>query len=249
MGTWLNVRLRQLGWSFGPHRSFRNAPSRRLRTITIVAVICSLVGTMAFGAATSAIAAQATPTEISQLPGVQSGVARSWQIPFSWSTPESSDEPQVGYLAASIIQFDTEAHAEESFGIVVAGVQETPVDEATPDVHFFVSADFGGELGDERVALQPADASWAPISALIVREGSLIYLVVGTAMQGDPSATIVALTETTLTRPAGSGSASLVADGTSSGGLWDKFPPASDPTVASLTVVSDTDPLTNEDAS
>lgn len=185
--------------------------------------------------------------EIAALPGIQAGVSRTWQIAFSFSTPVPGSEPQAGYLGASILQFDTEAHARESFAIAVDGIGQTPADEATPDVPFFVTGDFGAGLGDERVAFQPADETWVPLRSLIVRDGSLIYLVVGTGTErGDPTGAMVAIAETMLRREAGPGAGTLVADGTSSGGLWDKLPPADDPALAGLTSVSDTDPLTGD---
>ncbi|MGC4189823.1 MAG: hypothetical protein QM589_01135 [Thermomicrobiales bacterium] len=220
---------------------------RTMRRFGALHVLALILATLMVGRP-ALVSAQDDPTELSQLPGVQSGVSRDWMIPFSWSTPEPVDGPQIGYLGASIVQFDTEAHAQESFGIIVKSLAETPADEATPDELLFAPADFGSDLGDERAAFQPADTAWAPISTLIVRDGSLIYLVVGTAMQGDASEAVATLAGTIIDREAGSGEGTLVDDGTSSGGLWDKFPPSDDPVLAGLTEVSDTDPLVEDSA-
>jgi len=193
------------------------------------------------------VAAQDEENEIAALPGIQAGVTREWQIPFSWSTPEPGTGPQAGYLGATILQFDTEAHAKESFAIAVEGIGQTPADEATPDVPFFVAGDFGADLGDERAAFQPEDDAWIPLRSLVVRDGDLIYLVVGTGNEGgDPSEAMVAITRAMLAREAGPGAGTLVADGTSSGGLWDKLPAADDPALAGLTSISDSDPLTSD---
>ncbi|MGC4106817.1 MAG: hypothetical protein QM753_10765 [Thermomicrobiales bacterium] len=221
-----------------------------LLTLAMVAVIA-----LAHPAATMAQDTGDDEIEIADLPGVQAAVSRTFMIDFAAMfsmeaspTPETSGTQLIA-LGGTIVQFDSDDHAKDAYTTILTEIQK-PVDLATPDAVTFTTVDLGGDLGDERTGLRitgdESDSLGGDVVALVVRDGSLIYLITGIAESGDPSDAVVAFTKAVMGGKAGGGEATFNEDGTSTGGLWDKFPAPDDPAVAGLPSVLDADPMTDD---
>lgn len=196
--------------------------------------------------------------QIKDLPGVQTAVSRTYTLDFEalftmegTPTPEATG-PQLFALGGSIIQFGNDDDARGAYTTVLDEVQkQSDAGVGTPDAVSFETIDLGADLGDERTGLRMAGDDTGGIAsgdivALVVRDGSLIYLVTGVADTGDPSDAVVAFTRSVMDAKAGGDEVTFNEDGTSSGGLWDKFPKADDPVIAGLPSAMDTDLMADE---
>ncbi|MGC4189826.1 MAG: hypothetical protein QM589_01150 [Thermomicrobiales bacterium] len=194
--------------------------------------------------------------QISDLDGVQAAVSRTYTVDFAAlfsmdasPTPES-EGPQLFALGGAIVQFDNDDHAKSGYTTILDEVQKQ-ADTSTPEAVSFETVDLGGDLGDERTALRmtgedAGDIDGGDILALVVRDGSTIYMFTGIANTGDPSDALVAFAKVVMDGKAGNDAATFNEDGTSTGGLWDKFPAVDDPVVAGLPSVIDSDPMTDD---
>ncbi|MGN6032880.1 MAG: hypothetical protein ACTHQE_14595 [Thermomicrobiales bacterium] len=222
-------------------------------TVAIVAILA-----LAHPAATLAQDTGDDALQISDLPGVQAAVSRTFTLDFAaMFSAEGTPTPvpaagtvDLFALGGSIVQFDNEGDAKSAYSTVLDEVSRQQDDEGTPAELTFATIDLGGDLGDERTALRATgDAvggiAGGDIVALVVRQGNLIVIVTGIANAGDPGDAVVAFARAVIGAKAGSGEATFNEDGTSTGGLWDMFPAAGSPVVAGLPSVLDTDLMTD----
>ena len=214
----------------------------------------ALVGLLGLAHPFAALAQDEEPLQLSDLDGVQTAVSRTYTIDFeamfaaeASSTPEASGTLLYA-LGGSIVQFDSEDKAKTGYIAILDEVQSQE-SSATPEDLVFETVDLGTDLGDERTGLRAAgDESGlgGDLIALLVRDGSTIYLITGIANTGDPSDSVVAFAKSVIDAKASDDEATFNEDGTSTGGLWDKFPSTDDPVVAGLPSVIDTDPMDPE---
>lgn len=199
--------------------------------------------------------------QIKDLPGVQTAVSRTYTLDFEalfaadgTPTPEATGT-QLFALGGSIIQFGSDDDAKAAYATVLDEVQkQSDAGAGTPEAVAFDKIDLGGDLGDERTGLrmtgdETGGIAGGDIVALVVRDGSLIYLITGIADTGDPSDAVVAFAKSVMDAKSGGDEVTFNEDGTSSGGLWDKFPKTDDPVVAGLPSAMDTDLMADESGS
>lgn len=228
----------------------------RLRLLSSVGAV-ALFAMLAFGGPAAALAQGATPEASPEaspefspadLPGFQQGVARAYASDLSalYATPVSAeatpDYASLGVvtLSAVILEFDSEEHAAGSYDTVVQQVT-SPASTGGIALKKLTVEGFSG----------PADAFSASIDqgpgltlhqvVLLTQDGPYIYQTIAIALSSpeDAQAFAVSVSKAIIAAPAGEGEGTVVKDGTSSGGIWDKFPKAGDPVLAGMTPESD----------
>lgn len=175
--------------------------------------------------------------QLQDLEGIQYGVARTYSVDYSalienMSTPGAELEMPSGLIAVSamVLEFDGDDNAESAFSTVI---DEIAGEELTGEGAEEVDLD----LGDDSISYAGAeefDSVETDVVVTIVRESNYIYLVYGSSTEIDLQETVKDLTNLLIDNE-GSGEGEFSEDGTSIGGLWDKFPDADDALVADLT--------------
>lgn len=233
------------------------AQARGMAGLLAMAIVATLA--LAHPAATLAQDTGDDALQISDLHGVQAAVSRTFTLDFAaMFSAEGTPTPvpaagtvDLFALGGTILQFDNDGDAKSAYSTVLDEVSQQQDDEGTPADLTFETIDLGGDLGDERTGLRMTGEDTGGIAggdivALVVRDGSIIYMVTGVANAGDPSDAVVAFTKAVMDGKAGDGEATFNEDGTSTGGLWDKFPAVDNPVVAGLPSVMDIDLMADQ---
>ncbi len=167
------------------------------------------------------------------LEGLQHAVVRGYSLDYSAMLDSASPEAELGIPAgvflvgATILEFDSSENAEAAL---------TQLDE---DTNAEDGAALGGEsevtsidldLGDNSIGYSGTeDLEGEPSETVIalVQQDTYLYFVVTAGIGEDMQALTTEFTNA-LIENEGSGEGEFNEDGTSTGGLWDKFPAADD---------------------
>ncbi len=175
----------------------------------------------------------------SDLEGIQYGVARSWSMDyeamFAMSTPGSDDMSMpsgVLFMAGMVLEFDNDGNAEAGFDRLQgefkaedlmmedgAEVEEWDIETGNKSVSYYSTEEVEGM--ESQIALS------------LVQEGNYIYIFSAAASGEDMKDAAKSVIGTMIDND-GSGEGEFNEDGTSTGGLWDKFPAADDEALAGL---------------
>lgn len=196
----------------------------------------------------SGVAAQdpaTAPFEFSELEGARQAVSRAYTIDVSSiidsvGTPgpdgamgEIPELSGVVSLAGVIGQFDSSDNAAAAVDRVD---EETKASlEGQPDAPKLEEVET--ELGQQSrmyTATQEIEDQSLNLSVLIVQQDEFLYFVVGGVIDADAQQLSTEFTQALIDNGTGESQPQVKADGTSSGGLWDKFPKADDPLIANL---------------
>lgn len=202
--------------------------------LALLLLAFSLVGGTGAGA-------QDEPEEfdLSSFEGIQHGVSRTYTVDYeammaSMSTPGAEMEMPSGLLSVSalVLEFDDDGNAESAFDTVKeeAGSQLSSEDGEEIDL----------DLGDNSVSFkttEESDGMAMDVVVTVAQQDNYIYLVYAGGSEVDVEQTVKDLTQSMIDAD-GSGEGEFSEDGTSTGGLWDKFPAADDELVSGL-VASD----------
>lgn len=171
--------------------------------------------------------------------GLQHAVVRAYSLDYSAlfasATPGTEPEVPTGVLllGATILEFDSSENAEAAL---------TQLDEETDAAG---EASLGGDTEVSSIDLDLGDNSigYAGVEELegdqvetviaLVQEESYVYFVVASGSGEDMQAVTTKFTNGLIDND-GSGEGEFNEDGTSSGGLWDKFPAADSDLVSGL---------------
>ena len=205
----------------------------------IVALACALL-TLVPAAAQTPEASPVAPA----LEGLVEGASRQYS-----TDPElvPADDPEaLVVITAHLFRFDSDDHARDAYGTLtenaagpllghpVPGEDGPEIEEAEID-----------DLGDQAHAVwlsatNEEEAVTGHFRLLYVQDGEFLILV--TAIAGSEDATEYAddIARVMTERDAGDGEVETSEDGTSSGGIWEKFPPADDDAIEGLIPFRDT---------
>lgn len=229
----------------------------KLRIVTLVMMLALFGGVSARGPmAASASAAQATASpaaqsdqfDLSTLEGAQSGVERTYSgdltaLLGAVATPGAGapDFSKIGLfsLQGSIITFDNADHAKAAVGTIG--------DQVTKGAS---SSVMGAKLNQEQVDVGDNSTAFsaqidqqglsASVFVVVAQKDALVYMSIGVAFSGDSvKDDTVNFAKALVDGKASDGEGDFKADGTSTGGLWDKFPASDDGVLKGLKVESD----------
>ncbi|HYJ13573.1 MAG TPA: hypothetical protein VEW66_08275 [Thermomicrobiales bacterium] len=174
----------------------------------------------------------------SDLDGIQYGVSRSWSMDYEAmyadSTPgdDMATPEGVLFIAGLVIEFDDDGNAEAGFDAFMDDFDTEELatsDEATVE-------EWDIELGNQSASyssLEEVEGVESEVVVSVVQEDNYLYVISAAGSGEDMKAPAKSLIETMIDND-GSGEGEFNADGTSSGGLWDKLPAADDEAVADL---------------
>ncbi len=214
-----------------------------MRLSALMAVLMLALTTGRSGAAQDP--GMAAPFAFSELEGAQRAVSRTYTIDVSSimdsiGTPgpdgtlgEVPELSGVISLAGVIGQFDRGDNAAAAVDRID---QETKASlEGQPDAPELeeVYVDLG-QKSRVYTATQEIEGQTLNLSVLIVQQDELLYFVAGGVIDADAQEISSSFTQALIDNEAGGGEPQVKADGTSTGGLWDKFPKADDQRVANL---------------
>lgn len=219
----------------------------RMVTRASALLVMLLAVLLALTVGRSGVAAQdmtAAPLEFRELDGAQAAVSRTYTADFSGliGTPSSTGEvPEltgVVSLVAVIGQFDSSDNAEAALERIdeesQAGLEEV---EGAPELQ-----EAEVDLGDASRAYtgaQEIEGQTLNLSMIMVQQDEFVYFVVTGAFDDEAQPLATEFTQTLIDTEAGDGEPRVNADGTSTGGLWDKFPQADDELVTGLTALDE----------
>lgn len=204
--------------------------------LTILLVAFSLLG--AHGAGAQDISTPAATLNLGELDGIQNGVIRSYSIDYTammqnMSTPGANMQMPSGLfvLLGGVIEFDSADHAKSAFDKV----------KADPSLAADVGAGGTSEawdsgLGDQSVGYKTTDTSSGMTTnsvTAVFQKDNYIYVTTAIGVNTDVEQSAKDLGQQLLNND-GSGAGDFKSDGTSTGGLWDKFPKADDALIANL---------------
>jgi hypothetical protein len=177
------------------------------------------------------------PFDPKELDGFQYGAMRYYTFDYSammeqMGTPGAEMEMPTGLMGigSAILEFEEDGQAKDAFN-QLKDDQELTGDEVLEGAEE-VETDLGDEAvmfsGTEDIEGMAMDSTFA-----LVQDGNYVYFVFATGSEVDVEGTVTEFTNTLIDND-GSGEGEFNEDGTSTGGLWDKFPAADDDLVAGL---------------
>jgi hypothetical protein len=182
-----------------------------------------------------------TPAPVT-LSGLQEGVTRQYSPDPTINPADNPDTFSI--ITVHIFRFDTGQHAAATW----QSLRESAVQQFQPagdagyeeiDVQEAEIEDLGDQAYAAWLSASPQEGGTAHYRVLYVQDGEYLYLL--TALGGNEDATLRTdeLARVIVDREPGSDDVSFNADGTSTGGLWDLFPPADDDVLENLFPVQD----------
>lgn len=181
------------------------------------------------------------------LEGIQEAISRTYTVDFSAmmesiGTPgpngEMGELPEltgVISLQGTVARFDSGDNAAAAVDTMDAelkgsleGQDDAPELTEIEDL----------ELGDKSkayTASQEIEGQQTNLVVIIAQQDEFAYLTIGAVIDGDAQEVTKGLTQALIDNEAGDNAAAFSEDGTSTGGVWDKFPKADDELVADLT--------------
>lgn len=233
----------------------------RVRLLSLAGIL-ALIAALACGTS-AGVLAQATPEasgDVSpvynpaDLPGLHQAAARSYTADLSAlfatreaatpaATPPDYAAMGVVTLNAVVLQFDSEQHAAAAFTVVVEKLT-SPASTGGIDLGEVEVEGFTGPVRAFTASVDQGPGLSLHQAVLLTQAGPYVYqtIAVGLSSSEDSLATATAVAKAMIATPAGEGAATFKGDGTSSGGIWDKFPTAGDPVLAGMTPEFD-DPI------
>jgi hypothetical protein len=189
---------------------------------------------------TGAGAQESTPEGLQpgDLDGIQNAISRTYALDYSammesMSTPDAEFSMPTGIIGIGgvIIEFDSDDNAATAFGKLQEDVLSD--DTFAPDTDV---AEFELDAGDQGTAYAgtyETDGQQSEDDLAIVQAGNAVYIVYASGIETDVQPVVTDFVQH-LIDTEGSGAGEFSEDGTSTGGLWDKFPAADDELVAGL---------------
>lgn len=212
-----------------------------MRTITrlpaLVAVLL-LALTLGRGGVAAQDTGMGSPVDVENLEGIQAGGNRIYTADFSAmteGTPGADDMSlPAGVLALTggILQFDSDDNASKAYDQVA----ETFTDPATMGLNS-EPEDVDLDLGDKSTSITfEEDIEGMKLSGAftVVQAGEYVYFAGASGSEFDAGTTVKDFTTKLIDNDAGDDEPQFNADGTSTGGFWNKFPAADDELVAGL---------------
>ncbi len=185
----------------------------------------------------SGVNAQDEGIGLEELEGLQHSVNRAYTIDYSammeaMATPGAEMEMPAGVfsLSAVILEFESDDNAGAALDVIneQAGVELTGGEEEVAEVDL--------DLGDKSISYsgtEDMDGQEMQSVITLVQKDNFAYFVYGVGSGEDMEAVVSDFTNTLIDNE-GSGAGEFNEDGTSSGGLWNKFPGADDEAVSGL---------------
>lgn len=210
------------------------SPLKFSALLALVLLAFSLVGGTGVGAQDD-IEDEFQPSD---LEGIQYGVSRSWSMDyeamFAMTTPgaeEDFDMSGLLFMGGMVIEFDNGDNAESAYDrIAEEFTAESLIDDDATYEEWDIDA---GDKSTSYYSMQEEDGVSSEIVLSLVQDGDYVYIVSAAGSEVDLKGSTQDLMKTMIDND-GSGEGEFNEDGTSSGGLWDKFPAADDESVAGL---------------
>jgi hypothetical protein len=175
--------------------------------------------------------------EIGDLEGIQYGVARTYTVDYSalmedMSTPGAELEMPSGLISMSamVIEFDNSDNAE-------AAIDQVTEDIGSEEMGLEGVEEIDLDLGDNSTSfagVEEYDGIESDLVVTVVQKDNYAYLVYAASSEIDLQETVKEFTNTLIDND-GSGEGEFSEDGTSTGGLWDKFPGSDNEIISGLT--------------
>jgi hypothetical protein len=194
---------------------------------------------------------EADAFDLDDLSGLQSGVGRYYYYDFSammdaMSTPgaEMPDMPPLSGLSVAVLKFDGDDNAEGGFDRLYEELAKSAneslnedMGDGTPVAPQSVDENDVDDIGDQAKSISATveDEEEGPTVsyALLARDGDTVILIAASGA-ADPSQSAQDLAKGMVDRDSGDGDGTFNEDGTSTGGLWDRFPANDDPALGGL---------------
>ena len=176
----------------------------------------------------------------SDLEGIQYGVARSWSMDyeamFSMTTPGAEDDfampSGILFMAGMVLEFDNEDNAKSGYDRLTEEFSAEAImgDDGASYEEWDVET---GNQSTSYHAIEDLEGVESEIVVSLVQDGDYIYIISAAGSDVDLKETTKGLMGTMIDND-GSGEGEFSEDGTSTGGLWDKFPSGDDEALAGL---------------
>lgn len=154
--------------------------------------------------------------------------------------PEFNDLGMM-LMLGTVIEFDNSTSAESSFPGLVQEFEKNAQTEIGSDSSRFEPATIDG-VGQESQAfsLKVAADSFGSAGFLIVaRQENVIFSVYGMSLHGEAETATTAFATKLVAGTIGNSEPAFEMDGTSTGGIWDVFPPKGDSSLGGLVPLAD----------
>jgi|GEM_PF-2501549 len=233
-----------------------------MRNITRLAALLTMMlfALLATGAPAAVAQDEATPPEsgsksnvfddLGQLEGLHTVIARDFSVDYeaiysSMATPEVDEEfidpelPQgLQYMGAAIFHFENDDNASNAYDLLTEDLTEQSAANGIDYEEIEVE-----DFGDNTIALKAEEGDetygTTTLVVIITQQDEYLYLGTGTALEDDPTDSVTELVSHVKDADAGDGDGEFHADGTSQGGLWDKFPTVDDDLIPEGLIVTD----------
>ena len=233
----------------GPDRSISGRGQVSMRKLIRLSALLLIMMLAIAGTRSSSVLAQDDATaesgsafdDLTQLEGLEEAVGRTYSFDYEALMANASPEdfenfeyPEgIQYLSAIVLKFDSDDNAKAALDLAA---EELP--NAAGDDIELTEIEVDG-FNDDTLALGATeeDEELGPTAttAIITQEDEYLYLTIGVASgEGqDATETVSELAKQVIDGDTG-GDATFNEDGTSEGGLWDKFPDAGSELVEGL---------------
>lgn len=209
-------------------------------------VAVALFLTLALVRVTPAVAQDETEDDlwdISQLEGIESAVSRGYSVDFEAlfsASPEAMESMELEglyFVTVAAYGFDSDGNAEAAYDFMREEAATALETSGDGEEEIEVAEEEIDGLGDRAFAIDmrtESDDSIGYIRLLTVQDGDELLQVISVAGSEESATSVDAVMDVMLERESGDGEGTFNADGTSSGGLWDRFPESDDATLQGL---------------
>lgn len=207
-------------------------------------ILVALVCTVALAIPVVAQTPQASPVPVT-MEGLVDGVSRQYSTDPHLVPADNPDELVI--ITVHLFRFDSEGHAAASWESLTANATAplltgVEVDDAAPGFEEEAIHDIGDRAhGVWLSSTNDADGVTGHFRLLYVQDGE--YLILMTAIAGNEEASYLAddIARVMAEREAGTGEGTFDSEGGSTGGLWEKLPPADHDVIEELVPYRDTE--------
>jgi hypothetical protein len=214
----------------------------KLRIVTLVMLLALFGGVLVHGpllaAAQDTAASPAPGLKVGELDGIKQDVRRTYIAGADTGKPAGAS---IGLLSlvGETLQFTDGGKAADAFGPFSDAVTMSIASAQGGQPKEDVIEGFGDNTRAYSATVKQQGIS-APIFVVLTQQDEYIYFSLGLAISGDLKNATVDFAKALIDGKAGDGEGQLNADGTSTGGVWDKFPAADDKVIQGLKPIADT---------
>jgi hypothetical protein len=210
---------------------------RAIKHLSVLFAVLALVLTMGNTVAAQDSTPEGDPFDIANLEGVQYGGLRTYTVDFEsmMASPSADMEMPTGVLAliGGVMEFDNDDNAEKAFDAVADDALKSLTEQEGGGNAEEIDLDLGNKSKAYSISAEESGMSVDGVVGF-VQEDNYLYVVGVSGSEIDAEQLTKDFGQKLIDNDANDDDEQFNADGTSTGGVWNKFPGSDDDLVKGL---------------